>query len=80
MEDTMFITAKTKTRQNVSLNDTEQMPVRRMRRIITGQSKHYRSIIAGWGRCSRCACIAFEEDYDNREVCKNCGHNYRYHD
>ena len=68
MEDTMFITAKK--RQAVSLNDTEQLPVRRMRRIV----------IAGWGRCTRCACIAFEEDYDNREVCKNCGHNYRYHD
>ena len=74
MEDTMF---KTKTRQTVSLNE---LPVSRMRRISTGQSRHYRSIISGWGRCCKCACIAFEEDYDNREVCKNCGHNYRYHD
>jgi len=45
MEDTMFITAKK--RQTVSLNDTEQLPVRRMRRIVTGQSKQYRSFIAG---------------------------------
>ena len=79
MEDTMYITKKAKTRQNISLNDTEQMPVRRIRRISTCQGQHYRDSTSGFGRCSKCACMKFEADWRNREVCKNCGHNYRYH-
>jgi hypothetical protein len=34
---------------------------------------------AGWGNCSKCQCPAFEQSYDNPNICSNCGHNYDAH-
>lgn len=34
---------------------------------------------AGWGRCSKDSCAGFKEDYRNKDVCENCGHNYTDH-
>lgn len=34
---------------------------------------------AGYGRCMYDNCAGFQEDYNNREVCMNCGHNYQSH-
>jgi hypothetical protein len=31
---------------------------------------------ASCGKCSKCACIRFKEDYRNNRVCENCGHSY----
>ncbi|WP_155402533.1 hypothetical protein [Methanosarcina mazei] len=34
---------------------------------------------AGMGSCTKCACSGFQPDYDNKNVCANCGHNYFDH-
>ena len=31
---------------------------------------------AGYGRCSKCNCPAYE---GNGNICDNCGHNYKAH-
>lgn len=33
----------------------------------------------GYGRCSQCACQAFQNAYDGSDMCGNCGHNFDAH-
>ena len=75
----MMYTKEKKTKQNVSQNEAELMPMTKIRRISTCHGQHYRDINAAWGACrySWCGCRGFKGN--TNYACQNCGHSYRDH-
>jgi hypothetical protein len=37
------------------------------------------TIHCGYGACSKCACVGFEQDVQNHNICSRCGHSYSEH-